>query len=173
MLIWPAPILVTVAPVPMTIVCPNSTCFNSWFNEILDVLIPVIKVVVTPIVAIVVKPTVKNVDSVAWIVSPGINAACVVPIPTFDILRILVSVSHSLTLASIPDESPLTTSPLSKLPTPLISYGFAIVTVGVTVYPIPAFLRRISEIVLSANRFTSAAAADVLIPVIVTIGVAA
>ena len=40
-------------------------------------------------------------------------------------------------------------------------------------YPIPAFLRRISDIVLSANRFTSAAAGDVLIPVIVTIGFAA
>ena len=83
MLIWPAPILVTVAPNPITGSCPKSTWFTSWFNVIPDVLIPVINVVVTPIVAIVVKPTVKNVDSVAWIVSPGINAAWVVPIPTF------------------------------------------------------------------------------------------
>ena len=96
-----------------------------------------------------------------------------VPIPTFDILRIRVYVSHSLTLASIPDDIPLTTSPLAKLPTPLINDGFAIVTVGVTVYPIPAFLRRISDIVLSANRFTSADAGDVLVPTIETVGVAA
>ena len=40
-------------------------------------------------------------------------------------------------------------------------------------YPIPAFLTLISEIVLLANRFTSAAAGDELTPVIVTVGVAA
>ena len=63
--------------------------------------------------ATVVRPTTKNVDSVDCIDSPGINAACVVPIPTFDILRIFVSVSHSLTIASIPDSDPLTFSPLA------------------------------------------------------------
>ena len=55
-------------------------------------------VVVTPIVPVTVESTVKKVDSVAWIISPGMNAFVVVPIPTFDILSILVSVSHSLTL---------------------------------------------------------------------------
>ena len=59
------------------------------------------------------------------------------------------------------------------MPTPLISDGFAIVIVGAIVYPIPAFLRRTSDIVLSANRFTSAAAGDVLVPTIETVGVAA
>ena len=106
MLIVPAPILVTVAPVPITIVCPNLTWSNSWFKLILDVLIPVIKVVVTPIVPDIIESELKNVDSVAWIISPGRTAFVVVPIPTFDILSILVSVSHSLTLAWIPDESP-------------------------------------------------------------------
>ena len=51
-----------------------------------------------------------------------------------------------------------------------MSDGFAIVTVGATVYPIPAFLINTSDIVLSANRFTSAAAGDVLVPTIETVG---
>ena len=48
-----------------------------------------------------------------------------------------------------------------------------IVTVGDCVYPIPAFLIKMSDIVLSARRFTSAAAGDVLAPTIETVGVAA
>ena len=81
-MIVPVPISVTVAPLPTIIDWPKVTWFNSWFNTILDVLIPVIIVVVIPSVATVVKPTLKKVDSVAWIVSPGINALCVDPIPT-------------------------------------------------------------------------------------------
>ena len=106
-------------------------------------------------------------------VSPGINFGLVVPIPTFDILSILVSVSHSLTLASIPDDTPFTISPLVKLPTPCMVDGLAITMVGDCVYPIPAFLIKMSDIVLSARRFTSAAAGDVLAPTIETVGVAA
>ena len=52
----------------------------------------------------------------------------------------------------------------------MISDGFAIVTVGATVYPAPAFLSLISDIVLSARRLTSATACIVLFPVIVTTG---
>ena len=173
MKIVPTPIFVTVDPVPITTVCPTLSWFNSWLILIPDVLIPVNIVVVTPIVATVVKPTLKKVDSVACIVSPGINALWVVPMPTFDILSILVSVSHSLTLALMPDDTPLIISPLIKLPTPWIVDGLAITTVGDCVYPIPAFLMKMSDIVLSARRFTSAAAGDVLAPTIETVGVAA
>ena len=63
-----------------------------------------------------------------------------------------------MTRASIPDDTPLTTSPLWKLPTPLIKDGFEIVTVGATVYPIPAFLILISDNVLSASNNASAEA---------------
>ena len=51
--------------------------------------------------------------------------------------------------------------------------GFETTTVGATVYPIPAFFKNISDIVLSANKLTSAAAGDVLAPTIETVGVAA
>ena len=81
--------------------------------------------------------------------------------------------SHSFTLASTPDDTPLTISPVSKLPTPCIVVGLEIIIVGDCVYPIPAFLIKISDIVLSASRFTSAAAGDVLAPTIETVGVAA
>ena len=57
-------------------------------------------------VATVVSPTTKKVDSNACNFSPDMNAADVVPIPTFDTLSILVSVSHSLTVARIPDDIP-------------------------------------------------------------------
>ena len=43
--------------------------------------------------------------------------------------------------------------------------GFDIVTVGCCVYPIPAFLNLISDIVPSARRFASATAGTVLRPV--------
>ena len=47
------------------------------------------------------------------------------------------------------------------------------VTVGCCVYPIPAFLNLISDIVPSARRFAYATAGTVLRPTIVTVGVAA
>ena len=52
----------------------------------------------------------------------------------------------------------------------MISVGFAIVTVGCAVYPAPAFLIVISDIVLSARTVTSGTADIVLFPVIVTTG---
>ena len=90
MVIELTPIPVTVAPEPTTIVWPNLTWSSSWLRLILDVLIPVIRVVVTPIVPDIIESELKNNDSVAWIISPGINALVVVPIPTFDILSILL-----------------------------------------------------------------------------------
>ena len=50
------------------------------------------------------------VDDVPITVSPGINPETVVPIPTWDILRVPVSSSQSLTLASVPELCPWTTS---------------------------------------------------------------
>ena len=69
-------------------VWPNLIWFTSWFKLIPDVLMPVMSVVVTPIVPVTVESTAKKVDSVAWIISPGMNAFVVVPIPTFDIFSI-------------------------------------------------------------------------------------
>ena len=49
-------------------------------------------------------------DSVDLTSSPGINPDTVVPIPTIETLRTLVSESQDLTLASVPEVTPLTIS---------------------------------------------------------------
>ena len=103
--------------------------------------------------------------------SPGMNPLTVDPIPTFVTLRILVSKSQDLTLASVLDVWPTTKSLYSKLPRPVIMFGSATVTVGTTVYPIPGFPERtVCNVVFDAS-ITDTGTAVVPVPGLATVTV--
>ena len=109
-----------------------------------------------------VEPADAVLEYVPTIVSPGMNPLTVVPIPTKDILRIFVSESQDLTLASVLDVSPLIISLNLNVPIPVISGGGATVTVGVSpdVYPMPALAILIEETSVSAFMVAIARAVD-------------
>ena len=76
-------------------------------------------------------------ESFPLIVSPGKNPSWVEPMLTLDTLSIFVSLAQPLTLASVLDLSPTTTSLKRYVPRPLSASGSPIVTVGALLYPLP------------------------------------
>ena len=74
-------------------------------------------------------------DAVPTIDSPGVNYP-----ETDETSNTLVMTFQDLTLAVVPLVEPVTISLKTKVPTPTICGGFAIVIIGDVVYPNPAFV---------------------------------
>ncbi len=104
-------------------------------------------------------------DAVPTIDSPGVNDP-----ETVATSNTLVITFQDLTLAVVPLVEPVTISLKTKVPTPTICGGFAIVIIGDVVYPNPAFVILIWVIVPAALTIAVAAADTVAIPVNVIVG---
>ena len=104
-------------------------------------------------------------DAVPTIDSPGVNDP-----ETVETSNTLVMTFQDLTLAVVPLVEPVTISLKTKVPTPTICGGFAIVIIGDVVYPNPAFVILIWVIVPAALTIAVAAAETVEIPVNVIVG---